>query len=221
MRNKTHTQRGFTIIELLIATAVFSLVLIVFLTALIRISQLFYKGVSLSNTQEATRNIIQTISDDIQFYGAAPEVHSDYFCIGDHRYSFNPGVQVGSGDPNDFGVIREVSDCLPWRAAPAPAPLPQPPDLKAEKLLDPGMQVNKLTVTPLNGGIQVNILVVFYGSDNGVFHSDTPGFINDPNDPNYSTQGAYKAPDAQCTGLPNSSQFCATADYQTTILQKF
>lgn len=175
---------------------------------------MFYKGVNLANTQEATRSIVQTISDDIQFYNEPPDVHSDYFCIGDHRYSFNPGVQVGSGDPDDFGIVREVmSICKPWHGA-----LSQPPDLaKAEKLLDPQMQLNRLSIKQLNGGIQTKILVVYYGSDKAVFHSETSGH-DDPGDPLYDS---YKQPDAVCTGSPSSSQFCATADYQTTILQKF
>lgn len=206
MKRTNKPQRGFTIIELLIATAVFSLVLIIFLTALIRISQLFYKGVNLANTQEATRNAIQTISDDVQFSGASPNVHADFFCVGGHRYSFNTGVQVGSGVANDFGIIREItSQCQPWQGPGSIAP-----DFsKAEKLLDPGMQVNDLVVTPLNGGWQVKLLVVYYGSDNNVFYSPS----------NFTP--AFQAPDARCTGLPSSSQFCATADYQTTILQKF
>jgi prepilin-type N-terminal cleavage/methylation domain-containing protein len=205
MMQTKKSQRGFTIIELLIATAVFSLVLIIFLTALIRISQLFYKGVNLANTQEATRNAIQTISDDIQFSGAAPNVHPDFFCIGGYRYSINKGVQV-TGASNNFALIREVSSqCQPWQG-----PMSVAPDFsKAEKLLDPGMQVNDLTITPLNGGWQIKLLVVYYGSDSNVFYSPS----------NFTP--AFQAPDARCTGLPSSSQFCATADYQTTILQKF
>lgn len=181
---------------------------------------MFYKGVSLSNTQEATRNLVQEISDDIQFYNVKPTIFDGYFCIGDHRYVYKEGVQVGSGNPDDYGIVREtMSTC---KTVVDPPPLGQAVDLnKAEKLLDPGMQLNDLVIKPVNGGIQVKILVVFYGGDNGVFRSETPGYVNDPNDSNYATKGAYKAPDAKCTGLPSSSQFCATASYQTTILQSF
>jgi prepilin-type N-terminal cleavage/methylation domain-containing protein len=206
--------KGFTVIELLIATAVFSVVLIIFLTALIRISEVFYKGVNLANTQEATRAALQDISDDIQFYKEAPDVHSDYFCVGDHRYAMSKGVQVGSGNPNDYGLVREVmSTCKPLTGSGS-----QPVDLtKAEKLLSPGMQLNDLSIQPLNGGISIRIFVVYYGSDNTVFYSPTSSH-NNPNDPAYD---AYKAADAQCTGLPSSSQFCATADYVSTVLQNF
>ena len=217
MRSKTSSraQKGFTVIELLIATAVFSVVLIIFLTALLRISELFYKGVNISDTQEATRNALQDITDDLQFSNQAPDIGTDYFCIGNHRYAFNKGVQVGSGLPNDYGIVREViSNCKPLTG-----PNSQPVNLgSAEKLLDPGMQVNDLTVKPINGAVSVSILVVYYGSNKGVFQSNTPGVINNPNDPLYN---AYQATDAQCTGLPSSSQFCATAQYNSTVLQTF
>jgi prepilin-type N-terminal cleavage/methylation domain-containing protein len=215
MKKIDKQQKGFTVVELLIATAVFSLVLLVFLIALIRISQIFYKGVNLSNTQEAARNTIQTISDDIQFFNVEPAVYDSYFCVGGYRYSFNKGVQVGGGDANDFGIIREASStCKPWTGSGS-----QAPDFsKAAKLLDPGMQLNDLVVKPVNGGISVKILVVFYGSSKTVFLSQLPSSINDPNDPSYN---AYRASDARCTGPPSSSQFCATAEYQTTVLQKF
>jgi prepilin-type N-terminal cleavage/methylation domain-containing protein len=218
MTNKKLPQKGFTIIELLIATAVFSLVLVIFLTALVRISQLFYKGVSLTNTQEATRNVIQTISDDIQFSNESPAYYGDYFCIGGHRYTLSKGVQVGSGDPADYGIVREsMNTCKsPFTAPPTGEPVNT---ASAEKLLDPGMQLNNLTIDPdtVTGSVRLKILVVYYGSDKGVFSSPTASH-NDPNDVDYD---AYKAIDAQCTGHANSSQFCATADYETTILQNF
>ncbi len=214
-RKKT-SQKGFTLLELLIATAVFSLVLIVFLSALVRISQMFYKGVNLSNTQEATRNAMQTIADDMKFYDVQPKDLGGYFCIGNHRYSYVKGVQVGSGDANDYGIVREiVTKCKPPVGAEAVKP-------DAEKLLDPGMQLNNFVIEGLTGNAaRIQMLVVFYGSDKAVFTSNksTAAGTNDPND--LATYDAYQATDAQCTGLPSSSQFCATADYQTTILQKF
>src|SRR5438105_2859585 len=89
---------GFTIVELLIATTVFSIVLIVFLATFLRISELFYKGVSLSNTQETARTVLQDITDDLQFSDQPPvfpcdpaktptcpknaaAANADYFCI--------------------------------------------------------------------------------------------------------------------------------------------
>lgn len=195
---------GFTIIELLIATAVFSVVLMVFLAAFLRISQLFYKGVNMSNTQETARNVLQDISDDLQFYNQAPVIGSGYFCIGNHRYAYNIGSQVGSS--GTYGIAREnMNVCKPLLGAQGQAVA-----ANHTELLDPGMQVNLLNITPQpDGVINVAIRLVFYGGDNSVLVS-----------PSGATP-AYKAADAQCSGPANSTQFCATADYNSTILQSF
>src|SRR6478609_5585690 len=110
MRPYKSKQAGFTIIELLIATTVFSVVLLVFLTAFIRISQLFYKGVNMSHTQETARTVLQDISDDIQFYKTTINTTSlgqGYFCVGAHRYAFNLHQQVGAPGVQ-YGIAKQL-----------------------------------------------------------------------------------------------------------------
>jgi prepilin-type N-terminal cleavage/methylation domain-containing protein len=202
-------QKGFTIIELLIATAVFSLVLLVFLISFLRIGQLFYKGVSLSNTQETARTVLQDISDDLQFSnGQAPVMGSDYFCIGNHRYAYHLHQQVKDGDRTDYGIAREsLTSCKPLTG-----PNAQPVNLSSyTELLDPGMQINNLALAPFNGALHVSIHIVFYGSDNSVLISSDPAYAGKE----------WEAPDAFCSGNVQSTQFCAVADYNSTILQTF
>jgi prepilin-type N-terminal cleavage/methylation domain-containing protein len=203
MSRQYKEQKGFTVIELLIATAVFSLVLVVFLAAFLRISQIFYKGVNMSRTQETARNIVQNISDDIQFSQQTPIIGSDpgnigHFCIGEHRYTYFLYSQVTNGT---HGVVRDNvgTDCPPPVGGSS-----QPVNFTtATELLDPGMQMNKLGVNCANDLCTINMHVVFYGDNPDVL---TPN-AQDPN--------------AQCTGAAISSQYCATADYNSTILQKF
>lgn len=198
-------EKGFTIIEILIATTIFSVVLLVFLTAFVKISQVFYKGVTMSQVQEATRNTLNSISDDIQFTKNPPSPNpaTDYFCIADHRYTFKKGVQVASGVY--AGVYRENV------GANCQDPLVVPVDTNtAEQMLGNGMQLNDLNVNcPTNNACNVRILVVYYGNDNTVLIS-----------PSHSSP-EWQATDAQCSGPAISSQLCATAVYQSTVLQKF
>jgi prepilin-type N-terminal cleavage/methylation domain-containing protein len=190
-KNYKKNNEGFTVIELLIATAVFSVVLLVFLSAFLRISQLFYKGVNLTNTQEAARNVVQSIADDIQFYHDPPKVFGNYFCIGNHEYVYNIGTQYTPG--TNFGIVKQnVASC----AAPGGAP-------NGQELLDPGMQLNKLALNCVGNQCTVTVNVVFYGSDPSVLSPNA----TDPN--------------AQCSGPDNSTQYCATASYSRTILQSF
>lgn len=199
MLKKPKNKTGFTIIELLIATAVFSIVLLVFVSAFLRISELFYKGVNLANTQETARNMIQNISNDIQFYRLPPQNYPTlgYFCVGNNRYTYKLGTQYSPGSSTDIGVFKEtLATCLP--------PSAQAPNLsKGEELLDPGMQVNALNLTCALGQCNVSTHVVFYGSDPTVLAPNA------------------QDPAAQCSGPDNSTQYCATADYSSTILQNF
>ena len=57
---------GFTIVELLIAASIFSTVLIVVTQNIISISQVYYHGRIQSQTINATKNIISTISQNLQ-----------------------------------------------------------------------------------------------------------------------------------------------------------
>lgn len=197
MAKKSRNYAGFTVIELLIATAVFSVVLLVFVSSFLRISQLFYKGINLSNTQETARNAVQNIANDIQFYGNSPQFFpaQSYFCIGKHRYTYKVGTQYTPGSSTDIGIMKEnVNACGPGA----------PNISTAAELLDPGMQLNNIQFNNCQfGQCTISMHIVFYGSDPSVL---TPN-AQDPN--------------AQCSGPDNSTQYCATADYSATILQTF
>jgi len=185
-------QSGFTVIELLIATAVFSVVLLVFITAFLRISELFYKGVNLSNTQEAARTITQDIASDIQFYHAQPQSFANYFCIGSHRYAFNQFVQYVPG--TNYGLLEEdLSGCPALNS-------PSPNTNTGHELLSAGMQLNKMQISCALNECTVSVRVVFYGSDPSVLSP------------------AANSPTAVCTGPDESTQFCATAEYNSTVV---
>lgn len=107
-----HTD-GFTIVELLIATAVFSTVLLLSLTGFLQIGQLFYKGVTVAQTSSTARQILDGIKGDISFdtgptplyiqppiltlrvptpppfaLGAPSMLDRGYFCAGTNRYGY-------------------------------------------------------------------------------------------------------------------------------------
>lgn len=86
---KKMNTKGFTIIELLIATVTFALILLIITAAIIQFSKVYYKGVATSKTQEVARSIADDMSRAAQFStsfnGSSPGV----YCFGDKRYSFN------------------------------------------------------------------------------------------------------------------------------------
>ena len=67
MSQKRAEQNGFTIIELLIATTVFSLILLISVAGILQISRMYYRGVTQSRTQETARSIIDEVGEAIRF----------------------------------------------------------------------------------------------------------------------------------------------------------
>lgn len=64
---KRTNNKGFTIIELLIATVIFSVVLLVITGAIVQFGRVYYKGIVQSRTQERTRAITDSVSKNLQF----------------------------------------------------------------------------------------------------------------------------------------------------------
>lgn len=210
-KNKKNIDRltyGFTIIELLIATAVFSVVLVIVMASFIQISRIFYKGVNMSNTQDDTRNALTDLASDIRFASTTPatvdsgSTSSGTFCIGAHLYAYYTGQQVGTSS-NPAGIYREDGNA---NVCPASITLS-----KADQLLGSGMQLNYLHID-CNGTIcHLKTHVIFYGgTPDGLFATNNSTFANTP----------WLAPDADCTGSLTSSQYCATADFKRTVLQR-
>lgn len=131
-------QDGFTVIELLVAMAVFSTVLIVVTVALMQIGNMYYKGVNSIKTQETARDIVSTVSEQLQFRkgnfkqnttsmpasaSAADQVTVESRCIGGIRYSFVlqlklvDGVAFSKADQSSPHVlwqdVDESGECLP------------------------------------------------------------------------------------------------------------
>lgn len=197
-KSSNSNQRGFTILELMIATAVFSVLLAVCMAAFLQIGRMFVKGVNISLTQEDSRNIIDSISNDIRFSGETPDLSNlsnGYFCVGVHRYKFNLFEQIGQ-PTTPYGLTREDvgSSCLDPNGNPGTNPV---------EMLDNGMQLNKLNITCSSSTCNIAINLVFYGSDPTVLSPNA----QDPN--------------AVCIGALAGSQFCATTSYTTTVLQSF
>lgn len=106
-------QRAFTIVELMIATMVFSVILLLVTTGVIQIGSAYYKGALQSRTQETARNIIDEISRGIQFSGDRVVINTGYdvaanpypqpggrygLCVGGTAYSYIIDRQLR--DPN-------------------------------------------------------------------------------------------------------------------------
>lgn len=100
---------GFTVVELMIATSVFSVILLLSLAGFLQIGQLFYKGVNITQTSNALNQVVTSLKNDIMFdpdSSAIAILDSDvtlsdstviqrrYFCVGTNRYAYILGRQI-------------------------------------------------------------------------------------------------------------------------------
>ena len=94
-------EKGFTIMELMIATAILAVLLLMSSVVMIGIANLFEKGINITNLQNVNRNIVSEITSDIQFSGEKVDSGSYSYptgagtsetvyaiCFGNVRYSY-------------------------------------------------------------------------------------------------------------------------------------
>lgn len=108
------SQKGFTIIELMIATAVLSTVLVIVTLIIISISNLYYKGINQSRVQSAARTVTDEITRQIQLNDrpAIGPVNgpngTQTYCVGTVRYTFITGVQLNGKAPGTATTFPHV-----------------------------------------------------------------------------------------------------------------
>lgn len=122
MMHKKPNQAGFTILELVIATSVFGVMLLLATTGMLEIGRAYYKGITTSKTQAIARDIENDISNSIQNGGGADtsqetpsaqyKVKSGFDlkaeCVGDTRYSYAIDAKVDSESDPAKKTIRHA-----------------------------------------------------------------------------------------------------------------
>lgn len=157
---KRNTQ-GFTAIELIIAAGVFSVVLMAALSSFLGVGRMFYKGVTINNTQNIAVQIANSITTDIQ-NATIVNAPGSYFCIGNVRYTASIGV-VYTGSSGSSGLVRDVPAGGCSAAAPASSP---------KEFLTPNMRVSQLSVVSKTPTLfQVDVTVAY--GDNEAFVDHT------------------------------------------------
>jgi len=229
-----HTQHGFTVIELTIATSVFALVLLLVTYGLVLIGRTYYKGVTQVHTQDVARTVIEDISQAIQFAGAQPGIpdysnslgyasptppHPYDICIGTTRYSVNPGVELNDATPTH----SLVKDTLPTgQTCDTSTPITNISgggalSSSALELLQPNMRVAYLMVKLVAPNLyQIHVRIV-YGDDDLLCSLTNPAALGGPNcGPTDPSQTYFNVDDLNCKNAA-SSQFCAVSDLTTTV----
>jgi len=160
---KRDSGKGFTLLELMIATTVFSVVLLLAMTGFFQIGRIFYKGVSITQTQDITNQIGLDISSSVE---GAPKISAltsykgmQYVCVGKNRYTIDvtKRVDVGNTSAISSGQVGLLKDTMSSDNACAPPCLPNPSVCatgelawtKPIELLGDKMRVESFSLQPL------------------------------------------------------------------------
>lgn len=96
MKHRRLNQKGFTVIELLVATMVFAVVLLLVSYAIIGLTRQFYRGMHQAKTQEVARNITEEIAKNIQYSKVSPiNLAPGAWCISERTYTAVQGRRLG------------------------------------------------------------------------------------------------------------------------------
>ncbi len=205
MKNK---QNGFTIVELLIASAVFSFIILGVSIAVIQISRLYYKGIIISNTHTAAKGMLESITQAIQYENGTitplntdPNTDISNFCIGTNRFTYRLYSQQGSGIAHAMwrDRVSNSGDCN--TGIPNLDSLPT----NGHDMLSDNMRITKLNITELNDSAQQPTglykvdLTVIYGDDDLI-------------------EGTGE--DMRCRGQVAGSQWCSAVNYSTMVFKR-
>ncbi|MEK7626475.1 MAG: prepilin-type N-terminal cleavage/methylation domain-containing protein [Patescibacteria group bacterium] len=213
-------QRGFTILELIIASTVFSTIMLLATTGLIQIGRTYHKGQITAKTQEATRGVIEEISREVQFSNNAVQqsVEADYsaslnvvkvraVCVGNTRYTFvtnQPRAKLAQAD--DISATSPTLRHLLW----ADRKLDSDPCVASNlnlanpsngrELLAQGMRLTNFRVQ--QAGENVNIDIKIYYGD-----YDLAGGL--------ASQGTDF-----CESSKTGGQFCSSSELSTVVRRR-
>ncbi|MFZ1249561.1 MAG: prepilin-type N-terminal cleavage/methylation domain-containing protein [Candidatus Saccharimonadales bacterium] len=208
-------QAGFTIVELMIATLIFSIILTLITVGVVSFTNHYYKTVHISTTQNTTRKIIDIISQAIQFGTSSvtpTDPAKDYFCAGGYVFLYDTnGVQFTdtAGQRGLYMKPMETSICVP----------PTPPELTGgTQLLGDKMRITKVAVTEQPGSLYSVDVMVVYGEDDLFCLSDTPETCA-VGAATVNSAVFYNNPNITCkTGI--GSQFCAVSRLTASVQKR-
>lgn len=209
----THTTReqaGFTIIELMIATLVFSVILTVITIGVISFTNHYYKGVNISATQNTARGIVDSISQAIQF-GTAPvqptSPATSYFCAGGYVFTYANTGTMYTGSQTGLYMSPMGSTCQPAAA----------PFSGGKQLLAKNMRLTNISVTPVGSSadrLYAISVSVAYGPDDLLCSVSQPGTCDGS-----TAMVFWPVSDVSCRSIVGS-QYCAVSTLKTTVEQR-
>lgn len=209
-RLKISKQKGFTIVELMIATVVFSFVLIVASSGAIAIGRSYYKGVTSTKTQETARSIMEELTRSVQFSGRSMQTGSDgmgnnAICIGEDRYVYRIDQRSQGAIRGLIRTDRPDGACVvDWTGGIG--------------LLSDNMRLLQLAVDN-NNPHQINVTIAYSIGNDLLTHYADDGFSRVDANGDAAVNDA-DFPASLCKGGIAGSNFCSVSRLETAAVER-
>ncbi|HUB93962.1 MAG TPA: prepilin-type N-terminal cleavage/methylation domain-containing protein [Verrucomicrobiae bacterium] len=223
LANQAAPQDGFTIVELLIATVVFSMVLLVITYGVLSFTHSYFFGINSSNTQTTARTIMNGVSQAIEFSGYPVAVSTtdsggiSYFCAGGNEYVYIAGL-LYKGSPSAANPgLYVTTDPDGGNSCPDPGTTSLN-YTTGKELLGSNMRVTYLTVTSPSAQLYAIDLRIALGTADLLCNNSLGGGRGGcaQGAPQYSATTNVTGTDVQCNN-DTGSQYCAVAGLDTTV----
>lgn len=204
-------EKGFTILELMIATTIFTFILLLCTFGLIQIGKIYYKGITASRTQSVARSISDDVSQAIQYSGMDVEPTSPSLSIngggedvdvGNRKYNYVLGrllVDGATSTGQANSVLRATTIGADGQAVAGQTP---------RELLNSRMWLSRFDVSLTNGIYRVSVQVV--SGDQDLVEDKNGKAYTDPN---------FDRDSLRCKA-DTGSQFCAVSGLYTDVVKR-
>jgi prepilin-type N-terminal cleavage/methylation domain-containing protein len=207
MRNNIHSEKGFTVVEMMIATMVFSVILTAITMGVISFSNRYYRGVTSSITQTTAQDVLDTITQAIQLGGGSIDLTTGatavdpFFCAGGYSFTYDDSGVLYSGSQRGIYVAPQASSTCASATT------------GGKQLLAKNMRIANLSISGSNGVYDVNVTIA-NGEDDLLCAPSVSGSCA----VSASPMPSYWKPDLKCKPSVGM-QFCAV-NRLTTSVQK-
>lgn len=215
------TQRGFTLVELMIATSVFAVLLLVATATVVRFTTNFQRSVTATSTQNIARSIIDTLSQSLQFDGHTFAQLGDVggahgFCLGTTNYSYVLNKQMGEDTPHV--LVQKPADGLGCTQT---QNFSMAGSIQGTEMLAEHMRLAKLRVEQQGTNLfKLSIRVVYGDDDLLCVEGESGALACDSTDDSSASIRALNSEDklAKLKCKPHKgSEFCAVSNLETTV----
>ena len=203
---------GFTIIELMIATSVFSVVLLLCATAIVEVGRTYSRGLISNRTQNISRQVSDDIAQSIQFGARSTTfdvtgpnvtlsgVETRVRCFGEVRYTYTVNRSLGTDNLTNQSRHVLWKDRITIGSPCVALDLTLTvPSANGTELLGANMRIVELTAIDTGGLWRIKTIVA-YGEEPDMFVTGS----------NFT----------QCESFRNGGQFCVISTINTNVVKR-